>query len=113
MPRWAKLLMGLAASLAAGLVHHGPLGGGERFVASLEAQAKLQTDYVGTIGLPGIRVRIQRDPLARVAILSGRADLHQREGTSLDPARHRDTDYPGINDRIRAIAGVASVRWEE
>lgn len=113
MQRRVKLLVGLAAAIAAGLVHYGPLGGGEAFIASLEARAQRQVDYVATVGLPGLRVRMQRDPLARVAILSGQADRHQREGTSQDPSKHRDTDYPGINDRIRAIPGIAGVRWED
>ena len=101
MPRWLKFLLGLTAALAAGWVHHGPLGGGERFIDSLEARAKLRLKVVD---LPGVDVRMQRDPLARVAILSGEANDLQREGMG---------SYPGINERIATIPGIARIRWDE
>jgi hypothetical protein len=111
--RWAKVAIGLTASLAAALLYHWPLGGGERFIASLETQAQAHVDWAGRNGLPGLSVRMQRRPLARIAILSGRANAFQREGTSTDPEVHLETDYPGMNDRMRSIPGIAGVRWEE
>ena len=101
MPRWLKLLIGLAAALAAGWIHHGPLGGGERFVDALDARAQLR---LKAAELPGVQVRMQRDPLARVAILSGQADEFQKEGLG---------SFPGINERISSIPGMASIRWEQ
>jgi hypothetical protein len=112
MSRWVKVLIGYAGAIAAALVHYWPVGAGEAFISSLEAKAQRQVDYAATIGLPGVRVRMQRGPLARVAILSGNANEFQREGTSADPGKHRLSDYPGINDRLRAIPGIAAVRWE-
>jgi hypothetical protein len=110
--RWGKVLTGLAASLALALLWYWPLGGGERFIASLEAKAKEHTEWAARYGAPGVSVRFQRRPLARIAILSGPASEFQREGTSADPNIHREVDYPGINDRIRSIPGVAALRWE-
>ena len=103
MQRWLKIAFGLAASLLAGWLYHGPAGGGERFIAALEARARLRVSPQVT-SLPGISVHMQRDPLARVAILSGEANDFQRNGIR---------DYPGLNQRVGSIPGVASVRWDE
>ena len=100
MPVWGKFLIGLAAALAAGWVSHGPLGQGEAFVESLQTQADA---VIVRTEVPGISVRFDRDPLRRTAILSGPADDFQREGQG---------EFPGINDRIAAIPGVAGFRWE-
>jgi hypothetical protein len=53
--------------------------------------------------LPEVHVRFDRDPLSREAIMSGQADQFQREGMG---------QFPGLDDRIRAIPGVSGVRWE-
>lgn len=105
MPRWTKLLIGLAASLLAGWIYHGPAGGGERFIDALEARARLRVSPEVT-SLPGISVHMQRHPLARIAILSGEANDFQKEGLERPY-------FPGINDRIRTIPGIAGLRWEE
>lgn len=101
VPAYAKLLTGLVAALVAGWVSHGPLGQGKAFVDRLEARANAE---VQRAELPGVTVRIARDPLRREAILSGPANDFQREGQGL---------FPGINDRIRDLPGVAGIRWEE
>jgi hypothetical protein len=100
MPRFVKLLLGLALALAVGWLHHGPLGGGERFVAALEARAQLR---LRAAEIPGVTVRMERDPLSREAVLSGDANDFQKEGLG---------GFPGINDRIATIPGVAGIRWE-
>lgn len=111
--RWGKVLAGLAASLAVGILHYWPLGGGERFIASLEAQAQTHLDWAAKQGAPGNSIRFERRPLRRIAILSGPANAFQREGTSQDPAIHRESDLPGINDHIRSVPGIAGLRWED
>lgn len=101
MSRWQKLLIGLSAALIAGWISHGPVGRGEAFVASLEAKAN---DEIRKAELPGVTARMQRDPMARVAVLTGTADDFQREGMG---------QLPGINDRISAIPGITAIRWDD
>ena len=99
MSSWLKFLIGFAAALLAGWVAHGPLGQGEAFVNQLEARAK---QVVADAELQGVEVRIQRDPLARIAILSGPADRFQREGQG---------SFPGLNERVEGIEGMAGIEW--
>lgn len=96
-----KFLIGLAAAIAAGWVSHGPLGQGEAFLSSLEARAGAA---IRESEVPGVVARFSRDPMTREAILSGTANDFQREGMG---------QLPGLNDRVRAVAGVSGVRWEE
>lgn len=99
MSKGAKLLIGLAASLLVGWISHGPLGRGEAFVAELDASLR---QLVRRAGVEGVTGRMQRDPLARTAILSGPADRFQREGKG---------SLPGLDERVVAIPGVARVEW--
>jgi hypothetical protein len=101
MPAFVKLLIGLGAALLAGWISHGPLGQGEAFIASLEARSKAE---VREAAVAGVDVRFPRDPLRREAILSGPANDFQREGQGL---------FPGLNDRVGAVPGVAGLRWED
>lgn len=101
MSPWLKLLIGIAAALAAGLISHGPLGRGEAFVGLLEARVN---EEVRTADLPGVTARLGRDPLSREVVLTGTANDFQREGMGL---------LPGINDRIRAIPGISGLRWDD
>lgn len=100
MPALPKFLIGLAAALAAGWISHGPLGRGEAFVDRLQADSE---QVLRDAALPGVRVRFERNPLSRLAILSGTANDFQKEGMGL---------LPGLNDRIRDVPGVSGVRWE-
>lgn len=96
--RW-KLLIGFVAALAAGWISHGPLGRGEAFIDSLDAQAAAA---LREAEVPGVEARMKRQPLRRIAVLSGPANDFQREGQGL---------FPGINDRIEALPGVAGIEW--
>ena len=100
MAYWHKLLIGLVAALAVGWIGHGPLGQGQAFVDQVEAQAK---EVVRRAELPGVDVRLQRDPLSRHAILSGPADDFQRNGMG---------DFPGLNQRIENVPGVSGISWD-
>ena len=82
-----------------GWVWHGPAGRGEAFVAALDAEARPAVDQ---IGLPGIQVRMARDPIRRIAIMSGPADDIQREGMGSEM---------GLSDYVRAVPGMSGVHW--
>jgi hypothetical protein len=99
MPKLVKFLIGLAAALAAGWISHGPLGRGEQFIDRMEADLQA---VLGIVNLPGVGGRMQREPLARTAILSGPADEFQREGVG---------SLPGINRRVMLIPGMARFEW--
>lgn len=94
-----KGLIGLVAALAIGLVSHGPLGRGEAFVASLDAGAQA---VVREAGIPGVSLRMAREPLRRQALLSGPATQFQREGQG---------SLPGLDERVLAVPGMGSVTW--
>lgn len=96
-----KILIGLVVALLVGWIWHGPLGNGERLVERLEAQAR---EKVAATELVGIQVDLSRDPLARVAMLSGRANDLQREGLG---------SQKGISDHVRDVEGMGSVRWAD
>ncbi len=99
MPKVLKFLIGLAAALAAGWISHGPLGRGAALVDRLDADLQA---VIASFKLPGIVGRMQREPLARTAILSGPADQFQREGMG---------SLPGIDERVLAIPGMARIEW--
>ncbi len=96
-----KLLIGLAAAILMGWVWHGPLGNGARLIDSIESRAEAA---VAATELPGVAVRLARDPLGRAATLSGPADDFQREGLGGEP---------GLTDIVADIEGVNSVRWAD
>lgn len=100
MNKAVKLAIGLLAVLLMGWIYHGPLGRGAALADQLEAQAQAA---ISQTELPGIEARIRRDPLARVAILSGPANDLQREGLG---------SQWGVNDYVRAVPGIGSVRWQ-
>ncbi|HYI64479.1 MAG TPA: hypothetical protein VEW71_06290 [Allosphingosinicella sp.] len=100
MSRWTRLLIGLLAALAAGWIAHGPFGRGAAYLDQVEARAKAMVDYAA---VPGVTVRMARDPMSRTAILSGPANDFQREGIG---------QLPGLNGRVAAVAGVSRVRWD-
>ena len=96
-----KILIGLLVALLIGWIWHGPLGNGERLVGRLEAQAR---EKVAATELQGIQVVFSRDPLDRVARLSGPATDLQREGLG---------SGKGVSDHVRDVEGVSAVRWAD
>jgi hypothetical protein len=101
MPTSVKLLIGLALTLAAAWIAHDPLGGGARLIDRLEREARAG---VAKSDLPGIDVKLDRRPLARNATLSGSANDLQREGLG---------SQMGVSDYVRAVDGIADVRWAD
>jgi len=96
-----KFLIGLAGVMLMGWLFHGPLGNGAQLIDGLERQARAA---VAETQLPGIDVRLGRDPLSRFATLSGDADGFQREGQG---------SLKGINDRVGEIPGISGLRWTD
>ncbi|MGH6659829.1 MAG: hypothetical protein ACREBM_09310, partial [Sphingomicrobium sp.] len=91
--RWAWLGGGILAALAASLLSSGPLGAGERFIARVEADARLALE---NYEMGQVKARLGRAPLTRKLYLSGRADDFQRSGLA----------------RILAtVPGVSEARW--
>jgi hypothetical protein len=101
MSATAKFLIGLAATLLMGWIAHGPAGGGEALIDRIEEQAKVA---VADAEVPGVTVRLSRQPLARVATLSGPANQFQREGQG---------ELKGLNDVVGEIEGITSVDWAD
>jgi hypothetical protein len=94
-----KFAIGLGAALLAGWLHHGPMGGGARFIDGLEAEAQRRVEAAA---VPGVTVALARDPLARSALLAGPADRFQRDGIG---------SLPGLTERIESIEGIGRVEW--
>jgi OOP family OmpA-OmpF porin len=94
-----KFLIGLVAVVVMGWTYHGPVGNGEALVNRLEAQAQAA---VAASEIPGVQIRLGRDPLSRAATLSGPANDFQREGMG---------GYPGLNGRVGAVEGISRIEW--
>jgi hypothetical protein len=101
MPPVLKATIGLLLALAAAWISHAPLGKGERLIDRLEGEARQE---VAKADLPGIKVSLSRDPLARAARLSGPANDLQREGLG---------SQKGVSDYVRDVEGISSVRWAD
>ena len=87
-------MFGIAATLAATAIYHGPMAKGDAFAASIERAARAELDRQEMVQ---IDARLERGPLRRTLVLSGPADDFQRE------------ELPKIMIRV---AGVESVRWD-
>lgn len=101
MPPVRKATIGLLLTLAVAWIWHGPLGNGERLIDRLEGEARQE---VAKAELPGLSVKLSRDPLARTATLSGPANDLQREGLG---------SQKGVSDYARDVEGVSDVRWTD
>jgi hypothetical protein len=101
MPPVLKATIGLLLALAAAGIWHGPLGYGERLIDRLQSDAEAG---IAKSELPGIKVSLHRDPLARAARLSGPANDLQREGLG---------SQKGVSDYVRDVEGMGDVRWAD
>ncbi|HEX8467829.1 MAG TPA: hypothetical protein VF620_08500 [Allosphingosinicella sp.] len=101
MPPVLKATTGLFLALAAAWIWHAPLGHGGRLIDRLEGEARRE---IARSELPGIQVRLSRDPLARAATLSGPANDLQREGLG---------SQKGVSDYARDVEGISDVRWAD
>ena len=95
-----KVLIGLVAVLLMGWIYHGALGNGERLAGSVERNAQ---EAIADTGLP-VTVQLGRNPLSRLATLSGNADRFQREGQG---------SLKGINDLVADVPGISGFRWSD
>lgn len=75
MKRNTALGTGIAATLAAAFLWHGPGGAGERFAGTIDRTMRLTLDH---FEMQSVTARLQRDPLSRRLLLDGRADDFQR-----------------------------------
>lgn len=72
--RATALIGGIALSLAAAALWHGPLGAADRLTARVELTARQALDYYE---VPKITAHLHRRPLSRRLVLSGPADDFQ------------------------------------
>lgn len=94
MNRALIFLGGVAAVLAVTALYHGPLGGGDRFAASVEGNARAQLAHDE---MTQVQAHVQHDPLTRTLILTGPADNFQRTE---------------IARRMEALPGIGEARWD-
>lgn len=107
MPKLLKILTGFAAALAAGGIAHGPLGLGETFVDRLDRDLQ---SVLANVAVPGVTGTVQREPLARTALLSGPADCFQRKGDA-SFGDGREGTLPGLDRRALTVPGMGRVAW--
>ena len=88
------LAAGLALAIAAAALWHGPLGAGDRFAARVERGIQQTLVYYEMTDVTG---RLQRDPLSRRVLLSGRANDFQRSE---------------LTRFMNEIPGVRETRWD-
>jgi hypothetical protein len=96
-----KFVIGLAASILLAWLYLGPLGHGQSYIGTVEARA---AKVVADAEIPGVEVRLVRDPPERTAILSGPADQFQRNG---------EGRLKGLTELVDEVDGVARVHWAD
>ena len=92
--RPAIFMVGVAATLAATALYHGPMGKADAFAGAIEQAARAELDRQEMFQING---RLERGPLRRTLVLSGPADDFQRE------------ELPKI---MIKTPGVEAVRWD-
>lgn len=90
MKFWPGLFTGIAATLVAGALWHGPLGAANRVTGHIEGDARIVLD---NYEMPRVSARLARAPLRRTLLLDGPADDFQRA----EIVRLLDT-LPGVGD---------------
>ena len=93
MNRNQALGLGIAATLAASLLWHGPGGAGARLGKLLDHETRIMLD---NYEMQFIGARIQHDPLTRRMVLDGPADNFQRAE---------------IKRMTETLPGVATAHW--
>jgi hypothetical protein len=91
--RPAIFLMGVAATLGATAIYHGPMGKGEELAAKIERAARAELDRQEMFH---VEARLERNPIRRTLILTGPADDFQRSA---------------LPEVMSKVPGVAAVRW--
>ena len=109
MNRNSALAIGVAASLAATLLWHGPGGAGERFAGTIDRTMRATLDHYE---MQPVAARLQRDPLTRRLLLDGPADAFQRgeiARIALEVPGVGSAYWPGPRDPPRALPLLAEV----
>jgi hypothetical protein len=91
--RNAVLGCGVLAAIAAAALWHGPLGGANQFTDRVERGARQALDYYE---MTQVTARLQRGPLSRRLILTGKAD---------------DFQHSELVRVLDQLPGVSSVSW--
>lgn len=95
MKRNIALAIGVAATLAATLLWHGPSGAGARLGKTIDHEVRTMLDHYE---MQQVGARIQHDPLTRRVVLDGPADDFQRAE---------------IKRMSETLPGVATAHWAD
>lgn len=107
MNRTTALAIGVAASLAAAVLWHGPGGAGERLAGPIDRSMRATLDHYEMLA---VAARVQRDPLTRRIMLDGPADDFQRgeiKRISLELPGVAAAHWVGRRDPPRALPLLA------
>jgi hypothetical protein len=94
--RVMALGLGIAVSVAAAALWHGPLGAADRFTSRVERDARATLDFY----LPQVRAGLHHGPLTRQLILTGPANDFQRS----ELVRTMET-LPGVRSATWSASG--------
>ena len=109
MNRNKALGIGIAATLAASFLWHGPGGAGERFAGTIDRTMRATLDHYE---MPSVAARIQREPLTRRLMLDGPADDFQRgeiKRIALDVPGVATAHWAGPRNPPRALPLLAEI----
>lgn len=109
MNRNGALALGIAATLAASFLWHGPGGAGERFAGTIDRTMRATLDHYE---MQPVTARLQRNPLTRRLLLDGPADAFQRTEIAriaLEVPGLGSAYWPGPRDPPRALPLLAEV----
>lgn len=99
--------IGVAATLAATSLWHGPAGAGERFAGSVDRIMRTTLDHYE---MQNVAARLERDPLTRRLLLDGPADDFQRseiKRIGLEVPGVASADWAGRRDPPRSLPLLA------